>query len=55
MHSKSGRLPPKAVELTCLEFSINLFRWKGGGGGGVGALMHVYVLEHIASLYYRTA
>ena len=23
-------------------------------GGGV-ALMHVYVLEHIASLYYRTA
>ena len=25
---------------------------KGGGGG---ALMHVYVWEHIASLYYRTA
>ena len=30
---------------------MNLFRWKGGGG----ALMHVYVGEHIASLYYRTA
>ena len=30
---------------------MNLFRWKGGGG----ALMHVYVWEHIASLYYRTA
>ena len=27
---------------------------KGGGGGG-RALMHVYVWEHIASLYYRTA
>ena len=26
---------------------------KGGGGGC--ALMHVYVWEHIASLYYRTA
>ena len=25
-----------------------------GGGGGV-ALMHVYVWEHIVSLYYRTA
>ena len=25
---------------------------KRGGGGG--ALMHVYVWEHIASLYYRT-
>ena len=24
---------------------MNLFRWKGGGG----ALMHVYVWEHIAS------
>ena len=29
---------------------MNLFRRKGGG-----ALMHVYVWEHIASLYYRTA
>ena len=29
---------------------MNLFRWKGGGV----ALMHVYVWEHIASLYYRT-
>ena len=27
---------------------MNLFRLKGGGGGGV-ALMHVYVWEHIAS------
>ena len=26
-------------------------KWKGGRG----ALMHVYVWEHIASLYYRTA
>ena len=25
-----------------------------GKGGGVGALMHVYVLEHIISLSYRT-
>ena len=33
------------------EFSMNLFKMKGGGG----ALMHVYVWEHIASLYYRTA
>ena len=32
------------------EFSIYLFTWKGGG-----ALMHVYVWEHIVSLYYRTA
>ena len=24
-------------------------------GGGGGALMHVYVWEHIFSLYYRTA
>ena len=30
---------------------MNLFMRKGGGG----ALMHVYVWEHIASLYYRTA
>ena len=28
-----------------------LFRWKEGGGV---ALMHVYVLEHIVSLCYRT-
>ena len=34
------------------EFSMYLFKWKGGGGG---ALMHVYVWEHIVSLYYRTA
>ena len=32
------------------EFSMYLFRWKKGG-----ALMHVYALEHIVSLYYRTA
>ena len=31
---------------------MNVFRRKGGGGR---ALMHVYVWEHIASLYYRTA
>ena len=28
-----------------------LLRWRKGGGG---ALMHVYVLEHIISLSYRT-
>ena len=33
------------------EFFMYLFRWRKGGG----ALMHVYVLEHIVSLYYRTA
>ena len=33
------------------EFSMYLFTWKRGGG----ALMHVYVWEHIVSLYYRTA
>ena len=26
-----------------------------GEKGGGGALVHVYVWEHIASLYYRTA
>ena len=31
------------------EFSINLFRWKGGGG----ELMHVYVWEHISSLFLQ--
>ena len=31
-----------------------LWIYLGEKGGGV-ALMHVYVLEHIASLYYRTA
>ena len=36
------------------EFSIYLFtRLKKKGGGG--ALTHVYVWEHIVSLYYRTA
>ena len=34
------------------EFSMYLFRWKRGGGG---AHIHVYVWEHIVSLYYRTA
>ena len=33
-------------------FFINLFRWRKEGGGV--ALMHVYVWEHIVSLYYRT-
>ena len=33
------------------EFSMYLFRRKRGGG----ALMHVYVWEHIVSLYYSTA
>ena len=32
------------------EFSMYLFRRKRGG-----ALMHVYVWEHIVSLYYSTA
>ena len=35
------------------EFSMYLFRPRRGGGGG--ALLHVYVWEHIVSLYYRTA
>ena len=29
------------------EFSMYLFMWKKGGGG---AVMHVYVWEHIVSL-----
>ena len=33
------------------EFSLIYLGEKGGGG----ALMHVYVWEHITSLYYRTA
>ena len=33
------------------EFFMYLFRRKRGGG----ALMHVYVWEHIVSLYYSTA
>ena len=33
------------------EFPMYLFRRKRGGG----ALMHVYVWEHIVSLYYSTA
>ena len=32
------------------EFFMYLFRWRKGGG----ALMHVYLLEHIISLSYRT-
>ena len=34
------------------EFSMYLFLGEKRGGG---ALMHVYVWEHIVSLYYRTA
>ena len=42
-------------DLNAFRISMN-FLWihldeKGGGG----ALMHVYVWEHIAILYYRTA
>ena len=33
------------------EFSMYLLGEKGGGG----ALMHVYVWEHIVSIYYSTA
>ena len=33
------------------EFFMYLLRWRKGGGV---ALMHVYVLEHIVSLTYRT-
>ena len=41
--------------LNALRILMN-FRWiyLGEKGGG-DALMHVYVWEHIASLYYRTA
>ena len=34
-----------------MNFLCIYLREKGGGG----ALMHVYVWEHIVSLYYRTA
>ena len=33
------------------DFFMYLFRWRKRGGG---ALMHVYVWEHIVSLSYRT-
>ena len=33
-----------------MNFLMNLFRWKRGWD----APIHVYVWEHIASLYYRT-
>ena len=34
-----------------MNFFMYLFRWRKGGG----SLMHVYVLEHIVRLSYRTA
>ena len=42
-------------DLNALRILINfLCIYLGEKGGGV-ALMHVYVWEHIVSLYYRTA
>ena len=42
-------------DLNALRILMN-FRWiYVGEKGGGGALIHVYVWEHIASLYYRTA
>ena len=34
-----------------MNFYVFIYVKKGGGG----ALMHVYVWEHIVSFYYRTA
>ena len=36
----------------CFRILMNFFMKEGGGDG---ALMHVYVWEHIVSQYYRTA
>ena len=42
-------------DLNALRILMNfLYIYLGESGGGV-ALMHVYVWEHIASLYDRTA
>ena len=35
--------------------NFNLCIYLGEKGGGGNALMHVYVWEHIVSLYYKTA
>ena len=41
-------------DLNALRILMN-FLWIYLVEKGGGALMHVYVSEHIASLYYRTA
>ena len=41
--------------LNALRFLINFLCIYLDEGRGGGALMHVYVLEHIVSLCYRTA
>ena len=38
----------------CLKIFNEFFMYLGEGKGGGDALMHVYVLEHIISLCYRT-
>ena len=45
---KTRKLPPRE---NFHVYSIYLLRWKRGGGGG--ALVHVFVWQHIVSLNYR--
>ena len=42
-------------DLNALRILMNFLCIYLGEKGGGGALMHVYVWEHIVSLYYRTA
>ena len=42
-------------DLNALRLLMNFLCIYLGEIGGGGALMHVYVWEHIVSLYYRTA
>ena len=42
-------------DLIALRILMNFLCIYLGEKGGGGALMHVYVWEHIVSLYYRTA
>ena len=42
-------------DLNALRFLINFLLINLGEGRGGGALMYVYVWEHIVALYYRTA
>ena len=43
------------TDLKALRILMNFLCIYLGEGKGRGALMHVYVWEHIVSLYYRTA
>ena len=42
-------------DFNALRILMNFLCIYLGEKGGGGALMHVYVWEHIVSLYYRTA